>query len=105
VTTWDIASQIRRLVSDPASVVSATWEFTKTTDPSTADRIYGQSHSSLWLERAYTTVPKLKQPNNYLAPISIFIDSARLDRIGRKEGEPVIVELLNLSSVLRRTDA
>jgi hypothetical protein len=29
VTTWDIASQIRRVVSDQASVVNATWEFTK----------------------------------------------------------------------------
>jgi hypothetical protein len=105
VTTWDIASQIRRVVSDPASVANATWEFTKTMDPSTGERIFGQFHSSLWWERAHTTVPQLKKPNNFLAPISIFIDSARLDLIGRKEGEPVIVELLNLSSVLRRTDA
>jgi hypothetical protein len=41
VTTGDITSQFRCLVSDPASVVNATWEFTKTTDQSTADRIYG----------------------------------------------------------------
>jgi hypothetical protein len=105
VTTWDIASQIHRLVSDPASVVNATWEFKRTTDPSTDERIFGQFNSSLWWERAHTTVPQLKKHNNFLVPISIFIDSARLDLIGRKEGEPVVVELLNLSSVLCRTNA
>jgi hypothetical protein len=105
VTTWEIASQIRHLMSDPASVVNATWEFKKTTDPLTVQRIFGQFHSSFWRERAHNTVPQLKEPNNFLAPIIIFIDSARLDLVGRKEGEPAIVELLNLSSVLRRTYA
>jgi hypothetical protein len=79
VTTWNIASQICHLVSDAASVVNATWEFTKNTNPSTAERIYGQCHSSFWWEHEHTKVPQLKKPNNFLAPISIFIDSARLD--------------------------
>jgi hypothetical protein len=96
VTTWEIASHIRHIVSDPASVVNATWEFTKTMDPSTGDHIFGQFRSSLWWKHAHTTAPQLKKPNNFLAPISIFIDSDRVStpkitNVGRGLTLPIVV--------------
>jgi hypothetical protein len=50
------------------------------------------------------SIPELKNPSHYLCPVSIFIDGAHLDQIGRMCVEPVIIELLSFSSAIRKTD-
>jgi hypothetical protein len=43
-------------------------------------------------------IPEVKQPSQFLCPISILIDGAHLDQIGRMCVKPIIIELLALSS-------
>ena len=104
ICTWDIRAQIRRVVANPSAVSNATWKFTQQSDPITAERVYGEFSSSDWWERAEASVPELKLPSHFLCPVSIFIDGAHLDQIGRMCVEPVIIELLALSSEVRKTD-
>jgi hypothetical protein len=40
ITSWDIKSQIRRILSDPTAVGKATWEFTAEADPISAKTLY-----------------------------------------------------------------
>jgi hypothetical protein len=60
--------------------------------------------SRQWWEEAEESVPEIQQDRHYMCHVSILIDGAHLDNLGRMCVEPVIMELLALSSKLRRTD-
>jgi hypothetical protein len=65
--------------------------------------MYGEFSGWEWLEEADASVPEIQQDRHYLCPVSIFIDGAHMDNLGRMCVEP-IMELLALSSKVRRTD-
>jgi hypothetical protein len=98
ISKWDVSSQIRRVLSDPSAVARATWKFAKESDLFSGERVYGEFSSTDWWERADATTPEIHHPRHYLCPVSIFIDGAHLDQIGRMCVEPVILELLALFS-------
>jgi hypothetical protein len=90
-SSWDIRSQIRRVVSDQVAVINDSWEFTRNANPLNAERIYGEFSSSDWLQRADHNCPEIRLPQHNLCPVSISIDGAHLDQIGRMCVEPVIM--------------
>jgi hypothetical protein len=66
--------------------------------------VYGEFSGCEWWEEAEASIPEIQQDMNYMCPVSIFIDGAHLDNLVRMCVEPVIMELLALSSKVRRTD-
>jgi hypothetical protein len=101
---WDIALQIRCTPANPKATINATWKFTKEFDPVTGQRVYGEFSGCEWWEEADASVPEIQQDRQYLCHISIFIDGYHLDNLGRMCVEPVIIELLVLSSKVNRTN-
>jgi hypothetical protein len=104
ISYWDIASQIRCTLANPEAAANATWKFSKKIDPVTAQRVYGEFSGCEWWEEADASVSEILQDRHYVCPVSIFIDGAHLNNLGRMCVEPVIMELLALSIKVRWTD-
>jgi hypothetical protein len=101
---WDIASQIWCTLANPKATINATWKFTKEFDHVTGQRVYGEFNGCEWWEEAEASFPDIQQDRHYLCPVSIFIDGAHLDNLGRMCVEPVILEFLALSRKVRCID-
>jgi hypothetical protein len=80
---WDIASQIWCTLANPKATINAIWKFTKEFDPVTGQRVYGEFSGCEWWEEVEASVPEIQQDRHYMCPVSIFIDGAHLDNLGR----------------------
>jgi hypothetical protein len=61
IITWDITSQIRRVVACPNVVTNMTRQFIKEADPKTAEHMYEDFRSTEWWERADGSIPEIMQ--------------------------------------------
>jgi hypothetical protein len=104
ISYCDIASHIWCTLANPEATTNATWKFSKEFEPITAQRVYGEFSGCEWWEEADAYIPEIRQHMHYLFPVSIFIDGAHLDNLCRICAEPVMMELLALSSKVIRTD-
>jgi hypothetical protein len=83
ISYWDIASQIRCTLANPKATINTTWKFTKEFDPVTGQLVYGEFSGREWWEEVDASVPEIQQDTYYICPVSIFIDGAHIDNLGR----------------------
>jgi hypothetical protein len=110
VYRFDFLMQVTRLLSNPDLMIGSLWGHNFQVDPISHERVYSEMNTGdFWkLGEDYVANRKSRlDPSvqdglpHRLCPVTIFIDSTLVDRIGRLKVEPVLCSIGNISGAKR----